>query len=292
MGRLMPFADGEAPPRATLAGRALLHVTSETLALGCLFERRGDAFIRIPVHRRQQMAGCEWHCRRVGGLLRSVSYTFDRLEDWIALARETPGRVAELYRAILKRPDIPERDLTWRSDVYRRGPEGYALAYRAGSYNPLNPWNTVRGAVHLNGCAEAGFEDRPVSAAGATSLRLAGGAPERGLLFRGGRDWTAEVLRAAWREGAAGPMRLEVSAPEGEGWTLDTLVLPDGERFSPLGLFLALEGGAATGDWDTDLPVAPRPGAGLGAAPFLPGRLVTDALLRQARLMAPSPALA
>lgn len=57
--------------------------------------------------------GAPWHCRRAGGLLRSVSYTFERLDHWIALAREMPGQVAELYRANLNRPDIPEAGLTW-----------------------------------------------------------------------------------------------------------------------------------------------------------------------------------
>jgi hypothetical protein len=287
MSRPIPLGDGEAPFPAALAGRVLLHVASETLALGCLFERHGNAYIRIPVHRRQQMPGCEWHCRRVGGLLRSVSYTFERLDHWIALAREAPDRVAGLYRAILNRPDLPEADLTWRTDVYRRGPEGYSLAFRAGSYNPLNVWNTLRGAVHLNGRAEAGFEDRPVPAADAGLLRLANGAPARGLLFLDGRDRTADLLRTVWQEGAAGPMRLEVSAPEGEEWSLDALVLPDGERFTPLGLFLALEDGAAAGGWDTGSPAAQPV-----AAPFLPGRLVTEALLRQARFPVPNPVLA
>ena len=69
-------------------------------------------------------------------------------------------------------------------------------------------------------------------------------------------------------------------------------MLPDGERFTPLGLFLAIEGGAATGGWDTETQAAPRPSALPGAAPFLPGRLVTDALLRQARFAGAGPALA
>ncbi|HEY8612883.1 MAG TPA: hypothetical protein VIL69_16560 [Roseomonas sp.] len=296
----MPSARREGPAAGPLAGRALLHVTCETLALGCLFERRGGTYIRVPVHRRQQMMGCEWHCRRAGGALRGVSYTFEALEDWIALAREAPERIAALYRSILGRPDISAEDLAWRSDVFTRDSDGYVLAFPAGSYNPLNAWNTVRGAVHLNGCAEAGFEGKPRARAGEGRLGLAGAAPERGLLFLGGSDRTADVLCASRREGPAGPVRrLEVSVPEEADWSLSDLTLPDGERFTPLGLFQALLGGAPTdnprngGDgWD-DGPSDPlyqsaRPGAGS----FLPGRLVTDALLRQACLTSMGCALA
>ena len=274
MGR-SPRSDGHEPP-APSAGRALLHLACETLALGCLFERRGEAFIRIPVQRRQQMMGCEWHCRREGGLLRRVSYTFEAMEDWIALAREGPERVAALYRGILGRPEIREAELIWHSDVFVRTPDGYVPAFRAGSYNPLNAWNTVRGAVHLNGCAEAGFEApaRPGAAGG--RLRLAGGAPERGLLFLGGRDCTAAVLHATRRDGAADCMqRIELSVPVGEDWSLGELTLPDGERFSPLGLFRALLGGEEDA---LDSLAAARPGEA-----FLPGPMISEALLRQVR---------
>ncbi|MCR0981500.1 hypothetical protein [Roseomonas populi] len=274
-------------------GAALLHLASETLALGCLFERRGSAFIRVPVHRRQQIPGCEWHSRRVAGLLRAVSYTFEALEDWTALAQEAPGTVAALYRSILGRPEIRAEELVWRADVYLRGPDGYEPAFPAGSYNPLNAWNTVRGAVHLNGSAAAGFAAAPRPGAG-DRLRLTGPVPQRGLLFHGGRDVTAEVLRASRREGPGRPpRRLEAAVPEEADWSLGDLSLPDGDRFTPLGLFRALLGGdPAGGPAGGHGPrrgqgrgvVAASPWAmkGTGAMPFLPGQLVAEALLRQA----------
>jgi hypothetical protein len=268
-------------PSAPLSGHALLQVASETLALGCLFERRGAAFIRIPVHRRQQMMGCEWHCRRAGGRLRAVSYTFELLEDWIALAELAPDRLAGLYRAILGRPEIAAGDLTWRADVFARGPEGYV-------------WNTVRGAVHLNGTATAGFGVGPRPDSTPARLRVTGPALERGLLFLGGRDRTAEVLHATRRDEGEGPVaRLEVIAPEEAGWSLEDLSLADGAAFTPLGLFRSLRGDAA-GDpgtgWDTVPAQPPQNAARAGAVPFLPGPLVTHALLRQAGMATMEPA--
>ncbi|MBP0496451.1 hypothetical protein [Roseomonas indoligenes] len=292
MGQTVPHGHKAAVPGQ--AGPGLLHLTCETLALGCLFERRGAAFIRVPVHRRQQMLGCEWHSRRIAGLLRAVSYTFEALEDWTALAQEAPRRVAALYRGILGRPEIRDEDLVWRSDVYARRPDGHELVFPAGSYNPLNAWNTVRGAVHLNGGAMAGFEAMPRPDPGGR-LRLSEGPPERGLLFLGGRDVTAEVLRPARREGPAGPpRRLEAAVPEEADWSLCDLSLPNGERFTPLGLFHALLGGNPAGGPGEEGEASGRglgrgPGdpwalAGMGSVPLLPGRLVTEALLRQAGL--------
>ncbi|SHI43024.1 hypothetical protein SAMN02745194_00340 [Roseomonas rosea] len=260
-----------------VARQAWLHLASETLALGCLFERRGAAHIRIPVHRRQQMAGCEWHSQRSGGVLRSVSYTFEALEDWNAMARESIEDVAALYRHILGRPEIRPADLTWSADIYRRGPEGHVLAFPAGSYNPLNAWNTVRGAVHLNGGMAAGFEASPLPMTDPGRLRLTDAGLERGLLFLRGRDCTAELLHPARREGWAGPIsRLELRLPGGADWSLDDLTLPDGERFTPLGLFQALLGE----------PAWAREGRRRGLAeptrdPMLPGPLVSRAMLRQ-----------
>jgi hypothetical protein len=278
----MPDPRRPAPPTPPLAARSLLQLASETLALGCLFERRGDAYIRLPVHRRQQMAGCEWHCRRPGGLLRRVSYTFEPLDGWTALAKEAPERVVTLYRSILGRPDIALADLVWRSDVFARRLDGYVLAFPAGSYNPLNAWNTVRGAVHLNGSAEAGFDGAPRLGPG--RLRLSVEALERGLLFLGGCDRTADVLQAARREGRAGTAgRLEVSVPEGEDWSLEDLTLPDGERFTPLGLFQLLlgVGGGAQGGWSTGSSASPALPVWRGTMPVLPGQLVRGAMLRR-----------
>ena len=264
--------------------RGLAQLATETLALGCLFERWGHSFIRRPVQRRQQMAGCEWHCRRVGGRLHAVSYTFEDLEDWIALAREAPREVVSLYRGILGRPDIAEADLHWRGDVFARGTEGYVLAFPAGSYNPLNAWNTVRGAVHLNGLAEAGFEARPRMGRQAARLRLDEAALGQGLLFQAGRDVTVSVMRAARRErhGMA-VTRLELQVPEGQGWSLSDLTLPDGEGFTPLGLFHRLAGeGPSGGEDGTGWEGEPaQQFTWLGTTPFLPGSLVRDAVARR-----------
>jgi len=274
----LPDAAPDAAP-GSLAGRALLHVACETLALGCLFERRQGLHIRVPVQRRQQAAGCEWHGRRVGGALARLSYTFDPAEGWAALWRDSPERVAALYRRILGRPDIAAAELGWRSDMYVRASGEHVLAFPAGSYNPFNAWNTARGAVHLNGPVGEGFEGAGARLPGPPVIAPLD-VPRQGLLFLGDRDRTAEVLRIVRLDGARGPVRrIEVAAPAEASWSLDDMTLPDGEGFTPLGLFRALRGAAEERDADAAWPANWPEGA-----PCLPGGMVAEALLRRARL--------
>jgi hypothetical protein len=272
-------------PPAALSDRAVAHLAAETLVLGCLYQQRGAAYIRIPVHRRQQFTGCEWHCRRAEGRLVSVGITCESLEEWVTLAETVPGDVVELYRGILGRRDIPVNDLFWGADIYARNGEDYELVFAAGSYNPLNAWNTVRGAVHINGSARGGFDSGSTDS---TPPRLRLRLPQKGLLFLDGVDRTGDVLRVS-RDGGNGWIdRLEVAVPAGEGWALNELVLASGDRFTPLGLVEALAGDISrppAGQTARPVPLLEPawrlPRASGDRPPFLPGRMVADALLRQ-----------
>ncbi|MBP0491818.1 hypothetical protein [Roseomonas indoligenes] len=283
--RFLTVGNTLSSPQAALSDRAVAHLAAETLVLGCLYQRRGGAYVRIPVHRRQQFTGCEWHCRRVDGRLVSVGITCEPLEEWLTLAETAPDDVVELYRGILGRRDIPANELFWGSDIYTRSADGYDLVFAAGEYNPLNAWNTVRGAVHINGSARGGFDTAP---ADDTPPRLRLRLPKKGLLFLGGVDMTAEVLRVSRDDGRGWIDRLEVAVPAGEHWALSELVLASGDRFTPLGLVEALVGDIArppAGQAARPMPILQpawkRPRASGDRLPFLPGRMVADALLRQ-----------
>ena len=274
-----PPARSAPPPGA--ATDAALHLGAATLGLGHLHERRGEALIRIPVHRRQQDPGCEWHVRRVAGRLLGLDLTCETMEDWIGLAAASPDLVVTLYRDLFRRDDIPAADLFWARDVFVKGPDGPTLAFAAGSYNPLNAWNTVRGAVHLTGPVG----DSPLRG----GLRL----PESGLLRLGAADVTAAVLRPHRRDDRTGRvLRLEVAPPPGAAYVLEDLTLPGREPFTPLGLVRCLARGAQRATWTdrgpggggADWPESEddgEPGAYAIPAPrTMPGVLVAAAMLR------------
>ena len=165
-------------------------LAAATFGLGTLYERRGEAFVRVPVHRRQHDPALEWHARQEGGRLVHLTLTFETLEEWSALADASPAETVGLYRHLLGCPEVRTEDLYWRADVYARGEEGHALAFAAGTYNPFNAWNTLRGAVHLT---------RP-----APTFRCGIVPPTSGLLFLGEADVTADVLRPRRRDDRTG----------------------------------------------------------------------------------------
>ncbi|WP_376096202.1 hypothetical protein ACE7GA_04450 [Roseomonas sp. CCTCC AB2023176] len=225
------------------------HLAAATLGLGLLHERRGDTLIRVPVHRRQQSPDLEWHARQEGGRLVHLTFTAETLEEWSALAAASPAETLGLYRDLLARPEVRADDLLWRHDVFARGETGPVLAFAAGTYNPFNPWNTVRGAVHLT---------RPAPGPrGVIALRT------EGILFLGNHDVTSEVLRPRRRDDRTGRVtRLEVEAPAGALYDLDDLSLPGGDPLTPLGLahHLLRSGEPARGDGVADRLPRSSPG--------------------------------
>ncbi len=213
---------------------------AETLGLSCLYERAGDQFIRLPVHFRQQEPGCEWHGQRAGGRLVRLTFTCERLEDWASLAEKAPDAVVSLYRDVLARPEVSPDDLFWKSDVFCRdapGSDDFSVMFRAGSYNPLNPWNTVRGAVHLTSrnrpADHAGEADSRIGAQCPAGLRLA----DLRLLRSDGTDLTSEIVRVTRRDPESHSiLRLEVAPPSRADYGIDELKLPGGQPLTALGI--------------------------------------------------------
>ncbi|WP_426958464.1 hypothetical protein [Muricoccus radiodurans] len=276
-----------APPALPSAPRAsaeaLAYLAAETLELGCLYGRRGSAHVRLPIHLRQQDGPCEWHAHRVGGRLSRVTYTCERLEDWTALAEREPETIPGLYRGLLNRTDIGSEDLFWTEDVFTRAPSGdYALAFPRGAYNPLNVWNTLRGAVHA---IRRAVRNGPGAVSPNPCLRL----PVLPVVASDGRDVTAEVLRVTRRAPADGRvLRIEAAPPPEAPYALDDLILPGGERFTPGGLAAHLvDSGPARGRQKESAWIE-RTRDGLPAFDFpprtrtLPGGLVAAAMLQLA----------
>ena len=118
------------------------------------------------------------------GRVRRITFTCEGPEYWRFLAMGTraffnpgdprqdivPGDitlVGDLYRQYVS-PDVQDEDLVWPFDVaeYDATDRRWYLHARAGDYNPLNPWNTTHGAMHLT---------HPANTLGA-EINLAGGA--------------------------------------------------------------------------------------------------------------------
>jgi len=260
------------PPEPSADGAAVL---AATFGLEYLYERAGSAYIRLPLHRRQQGAGCEWHERRVNGRLLHVAFTAETGEDWSAMAAREPSQVLALYRGLLGRPEIRVEELFWQTDVFARDGKGaFVLAHRAGAYNPLNPWNTLRGAVHRNGAG----------ASTAAALR-----PAALRLFRpDGTEVSAALLRVTRRDPATGAaLRVSVDASGDPASTsgLDSLRLADGSQATPARMArLLLPEAAGIG-----IPHAPMVAwtgpDGMGPSlptPTLPGPMIAAALARAA----------
>jgi hypothetical protein len=117
---------------------------------------------------RQQDEYCEWFVVREGNAIRRITFTSEAPEYWMYLANGTPeflpednphrnvfsgdlSLVLELYREHVDQ-SVTLEDITWPSDVAERIRTRDGSAWRqrpAGTYNPLNQWNTTRGAMHL-----------------------------------------------------------------------------------------------------------------------------------------------
>jgi hypothetical protein len=77
---------------------------------------------------------CEWSVSRIGGKIKSVSFTCEGPEYWEFLASTKPDVVLALYRKYID-PSVAAKD----------------LFVTDGTYNRPNKWNnsTLRGAMHL-----------------------------------------------------------------------------------------------------------------------------------------------
>jgi hypothetical protein len=119
---------------------------------------------------RQQDEYCEWFTERQGGRVTGVQFTSEGPEYWEFLVSGTspffppdddgnpdpraditsgdPDLALALYREHVS-PDVQPEDLVWQHDVAAYGRRRWFLYARKGDYNPLNRWNTERGALHL-----------------------------------------------------------------------------------------------------------------------------------------------
>lgn len=107
----------------------------------------------IPAY-RQQDEYCEWHVDRQGTAITRISFTAEGPEYWEQLASLDLDLVTTLYQELVN-PAVTQEQLVWDADI--AGPRldangqllGYVKLFDKGTYNPLNEWNTTRGAVHL-----------------------------------------------------------------------------------------------------------------------------------------------
>jgi hypothetical protein len=105
----------------------------------------------FPRH-RQQDEYCEWHVDRDdNGGIRRVTFTAEGPEYWSEMARIDLALVTALYQQHVDASVVAD-DLVWAFDVaapVQGSASQYARVFRKGEYNPYNPWNTSRGAMHL-----------------------------------------------------------------------------------------------------------------------------------------------
>jgi hypothetical protein len=146
----------------SLRGRANLRYVDEN----------GEPVGAADVFYRQQDEYCEWFVEREAGRPRRINFTCEPPEYWQFLAHGTKPffpredsrselfagdmtLVEELYREHID-DSVRAEELLWPHDVQRlvasdpvTGQQVWVPYARKGTYNPLNPWNTLHGAMHL-----------------------------------------------------------------------------------------------------------------------------------------------
>jgi hypothetical protein len=170
----------------------------------------------------------EWHVHRDprSGKIIRIDFTCEGPEYWAFLAARAPRTLLSLYRRHVG-PDVQADDLR-----------------RSGRYDPLNRWNTERGAMHLTHPSNT-LGAEIALAADATVLRRKGrrvltdadelircagyGVPERASDPRIGADVNA-LAREGYAITLANPVGLYMEGLDTQGWER-----PDGR---PVGDYL------------------------------------------------------
>jgi hypothetical protein len=141
----------------TLAGgdRDLAHEHAEDLgtfdyAQGAQFVTANGQSVDMP-SRHFQDEYLEWRTERVDGVPSRVTFTCEAYDYWEELFAHDEDVVVERYREFLGRDDVGADDLRVPEDVFLSldGRPSNRLAFRAGTYNPRNRFNTREGIVHL-----------------------------------------------------------------------------------------------------------------------------------------------
>jgi hypothetical protein len=116
---------------------------------------------------RQQDEYCEWFVERDGDRVTGMQFTSEGPEYWEFLVSGTrpffpegdqraaitsgdPDLALALYRQHIS-SEVSAEDLVWQHRVafFDAGRQRWVLYAAEGDYNPLNRWNTERGAMHL-----------------------------------------------------------------------------------------------------------------------------------------------
>ncbi|MBB2708416.1 hypothetical protein N2597_22565 (plasmid) [Rhizobium sophoriradicis] len=197
--------NGRTSLRSALAYQLPLHATND-LGLDELIQiarplrellPSGDVGDEILQSRRQQDEYLEWHVdRNSDGTIRRIIFTAEPPDYWRALAKIAPDRVVELYREHVDQ-HIQKSDLFYPEHVavfgrFADSSHGWLeVPTFGGQYNPLNPWTTTKGVMHLTHAANTlGAE---VNLAGEASvLRSVDSLP-----VKPGQDPAPEIVRIA-----------------------------------------------------------------------------------------------
>lgn len=154
----------------------------------------GDEILQF---RRQQDEYLEWHVDRAqDGNIRRISFTAEPPDYWRALAEVAPDRVVKLYQDHVD-SQIQKADIFYPPRVaifgrFEDGTNGWLeVTGYGGRYNPLNPWTTTQGIMHLtHGANTLGAE---VNLAGQASVAR----PVDALVVAPGQDPAPEIVRIA-----------------------------------------------------------------------------------------------
>jgi hypothetical protein len=134
--------------------RAAAERTAETLVpMTVGFRRVQDGFAPVTIYYRQQDEYCEWRtelddAKRV----QRVTFTAESPEYWAFLESMDPSLrlIAAVYSEILQEAVMPG-EVSWPYDVLVPSlaePSGWAVRFRAHTFDPWNDWNVRRGIVH------------------------------------------------------------------------------------------------------------------------------------------------
>jgi hypothetical protein len=211
---------------------------------------------------RAQDEYLEWHVEHdESGRMRRITFVCEPPDYWSCFAdgypapyfglvkarrpaRTPAGRLHDVvayYNAHVG-PAVTAQDLVFRENLFL-DPDGKALAFREGDYNPWNAWNTRHGIVHMSHPANTVYQ--AIQIAGDSSLlrtdrmgRLLHGA--KSLLCcgaYGGINRSSdpaigaavnELVHAGYHVTMADPVGVYISHLEDDGWTK-----PDGEPLPP-----------------------------------------------------------
>jgi hypothetical protein len=224
------------------AGPAQAFAAADTLAPELAVRESGTGQV-VELFARQQDEYCEWHAHRnaAGGITR-ITFTCEGPEYFSTMAARDVTLVGDLYRENVD-PAVQDADLVWARDMEDANGD---VVFSAGTYNPLNAWNTTRGAMHLtHGANTLGAEIN--LAADATRIAPVPSQPANTLPHRliccaayGGVNRSSDpTIGAGVNSLARSGIAVTLANPVGLYMTeiaIDGLRSPDGQAIGPQAL--------------------------------------------------------